>query len=450
MAEHNAWWGCDGKGHRREGPGPTRRAVLSGTVAAALAAWAGRQSALADVTIDSDTAEPKASRPGHVLVTLFLRGGADGLSLVPPHGEDAYHRLRPTIRLASPEDRTASASARSLDLDGFFGLHPSLAPLKPLFSDGTLAIVHAVGSSDESLSHFEAMATMENGLPDTASSNGWLARYLEAAPSLNPSPLRGLAFGAGLPDSLRGATNAVALESLSDFRLSAPAVPMADALAALYGARETAHPDAIHRAGQETLHVLNVLRRLDPNQYRPERGAKYPESDLGAGFRQIACLIKARVGLEVACLDHRGPYLWDTHVAQPGVFPAQAADLGQAIAAFAQDMGHEGLKNVTVIAMTEFGRRVQENSGLGTDHGHGSVLFALGGSIRGGKIYGKWPGLTPEQLTPPGDLRITTDYRQVLYEIIQEIQGPRFPAQTVFSGLSVRDRLGICGVPDKI
>jgi uncharacterized protein (DUF1501 family) len=381
---------------------------------------------------------------------LFLRGGADGLSLVPPYGEDAYHRLRPTIRLAAPEDKTASSSARSLNLDGFFGLHPSLAPLQPLFSDGTLAIVHAVGSSDESLSHFEAMATMENGLPERASSNGWLARYLTAAPSLNPSPLRGLAFGPGLPDSLRGATHAVALESLSDFRLAAPAAPMADALAALYGARGAADPDPIHRAGRETLHVLNVLDRLDPNQYRPERGATYPESDLGAGFRQIACLIKARVGLEVACLDHRGPYLWDTHVAQPSVFPAQAADLAQAIAAFASDMGRDGLKNVTVVAMTEFGRRVQENSGLGTDHGHGSVLFALGGSIRGGRVYGKWPGLTPEQLTPPGDLRITTDYRQILCEIIQEIQGPRFPAQSVFSGLAVRHTLGLSGAPDKI
>jgi uncharacterized protein (DUF1501 family) len=457
MAGNNAWWCCDGSGHLPAAPGPTRRAVLGSTIAAALAAWAGQQSALAGVTITPEKSEPGAARPPQVLVVVFLRGGADGLSLVPPYAEDAYHRLRPTIGLTSPDDKKVSAPARSLNLDGFFGLHPSLAPLQPLFADGSLAVVHAVGSSDESLSHFEAMATMENGLPKSASSNGWLARYLAAAPTANPSPLRGLAFGAGLPDSLRGAANAVALESLADFRLSVPATPLADALAALYGGAESDHGDPVHRAGRETLHVLDVLRRLDPNHYKPERGAVYPQSDLGAGFRQTACLIKARVGLEVACLDHRGPYLWDTHVAQPSVFPAQAADLAQAIAAFTRDIGSDGLKNVTVIAMTEFGRRVQENSGLGTDHGHGSVLFALGGSVRGGKVYGKWPGLEPHQLTPPGDLRITTDYRQVLSEIIGGIQGPSFPTQRVFSGLMPREPLGIVrkigeeiGAPNKI
>jgi uncharacterized protein (DUF1501 family) len=439
MPEPNAWWCCDGSGHLRESPRQTRRAVLGGTIAAALAAWAGKQSALAGISLTPNT---KPSRPEHVLVVVFLRGGADGLSLVPPHGEDAYHRLRPTIGLASPKDKKVSVAARSLDLDGFFGLHPSLAPLHPLFAEGQLGIVHAVGSTDESLSHFEAMATMENGLPNSASSNGWLARYLNTAPSANPSPLRGLAFGAGLPDSLRGAANAVALESLSDFRLSAPAAPLTDALTALY-APSSGQEDAVHRAGRETLHVLQVLRRLDPNHYRPESGAAYPDSGLGSGLRQTACLIKAHVGLEVACLDHRGPYLWDTHVAQPSVFPAQAADLAQSLAAFQQDMGKDGLKNVTLVAMTEFGRRVQENSGLGTDHGHGSVLFALGGDIQGGKVYGEWPGLEANQLTPPGDLRITTDYRQVLSEIIGHIQGPAFPTQKVFSGLPEKPPLGL-------
>jgi uncharacterized protein (DUF1501 family) len=184
---------------------------------------------------------------------------------------------------------------------------------------------------------------------------------------------------------------------------------------------------------------------MDPGHYRPEHGAIYPESDLGAGLRQTACLIKARVGLEVASLDHRGPYLWDTHVAQPSVLPAQGADLAQALAAFAQDIGSDGLKDVTVVAMTEFGRRVQENSGLGTDHGHGSVLFALGGRIRGGKVYGEWPGLGPDQLTPPGDLRITSDYRQVLSEILRGMHGPAFPTQAVFSGLPFEPSLGLTG-----
>jgi uncharacterized protein (DUF1501 family) len=193
---------------------------------AALAAWIGQRSALAGVTLNTRYRRAVRDSLAKVLVVVFLRGGADGLSLVPPHGEDAYHRLRPTIALASPKDRKAAASGRSLDLNGFFGLHPSLAPLQPLFGDGRLAVVHAVGSTDESLSHFEAMATMENGLPNAASPNGWLARYLAATPAHNPSPLRGLAFGPGLPDSLRGATNAVAVESLNDFRLSRKAAPL--------------------------------------------------------------------------------------------------------------------------------------------------------------------------------------------------------------------------------
>ena len=441
MARENAWWCCDGSGHLPQQM-PTRRQMVNGTIAAALAAWVGQRSALAQVSLSPDAAEPHAQRPSRVLVVLFLRGGADGLSLVPPHGEDAYHSLRPTIGLAAPKDTRASASARCLDLDGFFGLHPVLAPLLPLFADGKLAIVHAVGSTDDSHSHFEAMAAMENGLPQAASASGWLARYLSAAPSPNPSPLRGLAFGAGLPDSLRGATNAVALESLEDFRLSASATPMESALAALYAMPNAAHDDPVRRAGRDTLHVLQVLRRLDPTHYQPERGAAYPKSDLGHGLRQTACLIKARVGLEVACLDHRGPFLWDTHVAQPTVFPAQAGDLAQALAAFAQDIGGDGMQEVTVVAMTEFGRRVQENSGLGTDHGSGSVLFALGGGINGGKVYGPWPGLAPHQLAGPGDLRITTDYRQILSEVLQGIHGPQFSREAVFAGLPAAKALG--------
>ncbi|MBC8103822.1 MAG: DUF1501 domain-containing protein [Cytophagales bacterium] len=445
MSRPSAWWSCDGAGHLPafSTGAPTRRKLLGGAAASALAVWAGQHSALAGVTLSPDAAEPGDAHPPHTLVVVFLRGGADGLALVPPYGEDAYHRLRPTLGLASPKDRRAAVPARSLDLDGFFGLHPSLAPLRPLYAEGQMGIVHAVGSPDDSHSHFEAMAAMESGLPSAASSEGWVARYLSAAPPPNPSPLRGVAFGPGLPDSLRGATHAVALESLADFRLSPLAAPMAEALAALHATSRSAGDDPVRRAGRNTLHVLKVLQRLDPALYRPAHSAVYPQSELGDGLRQTACLIRARVGLEAACLDHQGPYLWDTHVAQPGVLAAQAADLAGCLAAFAKDLGAQGMRSVTVIAMTEFGRRAQENSGLGTDHGQGSVLFALGGGIHGGEVYGAWPGLEPSQLEGPGDLRVTTDYRQVLAEIVAGVRGSEFPSASLFAGMPSSKPLGI-------
>lgn len=444
------WWCCDGEGHVG-GPRewrPTRRQILGGAASAALAAWAGSSSALAGVTLAPDTAEPNAQRPCKTLVTLFLRGGADGLSLVPPHGEAAYHRLRPTIGLAGPKDIAASKTGRCLDLDGFFGLHPSLAALYPLYGDGTLAIVHAVGSQDHTRSHFEAMAAMEYGMPDAkhlsgaGGLSGWLARYLSAAPPASPSPLRAVARGDVLPESLRGATDATVLNSIADYRLNAPSAPVEKTLTALYGAGA----DPVQTAGRETLHVLNVLRRIDPAEYRPGNGAVYPKSDTGDGLRQVACLIRARIGLEVAFLDHRGPYSWDTHVAQTAALPAQAKDLADALAAFATDLGPAGLQDVAVVAVTEFGRRAEENSGLGTDHGRGSVLFALGGPVRGGKVYSVWPGLEDHQLEAPGDLRVTTDYRQVLAEVVTGLRGDRFPAHDLFPGLTPGKPLGIATV----
>jgi uncharacterized protein (DUF1501 family) len=445
------WWSCDGRGHVADLPIAsaerrylTRRQALAGSAAAALAAWAGQNSALAGATFTPEAADPNASRAAQTLVVIFLRGGADGLSLVPPYGEDLYHRLRPTIGLRGAKDAGAKADARCLDLDGFFGLHPSLSALHPLFSDGRLAIVHAVGSQDHTLSHFEAMAAMERGMPDSAhlagsaGAAGWLARYLSAQdatrPVAPPSPLRAVAWGDVLPDSLRGATDTTVLTTLADYRLDTAAHPLAGTLAALY-APATPVDDPIRAAGRETLHVLDVLRRIDPTRYQPSNGAVYPKGDLSDGLRQVACLVRARVGLEVACLDHRGPYLWDTHVAQQAALPSQAKDLGDAIAAFANDLGRDGLRDVAVIAMTEFGRRAQENSGLGTDHGRGSVLFALGGPIRGGKVYSAWPGLRDDQLEPPGDLRVTTDYRRVLAEVVSGLRGPGYTAKGLFPGL---------------
>ena len=413
----NDWLGCDGTGNVPrdiEAAPVSRRAVLGGALASALW-WARGKTALAGLAV----APPPHEIERDVLVVVFLRGGADGLNLIVPHGDDGYHANRPTIGVAAPADRSKSGE-RALDLDGFFGLNPALAPLLPFYKNGEMALVHACGSFDQSRSHFEAMALMEHGQGRTPGglSGGWLARHLRSATTRNQSPLRAVALSNVMPESLRGATSATALNSLDDFRLLTPNKSQQSAqqaqqiISSLYDGS-----DAIAQAGRETLAVLDALQKLDPKNYQPTRGAQYPDSNFGRGLRQVACLLKGDVGLEVACLDHQGPFLWDTHVAQNNLLPKQAADLAGGLAAFATDLGAQ-MKNVTVVAMTEFGRRVAENSGLGTDHGRAGVMFLLGGGIRGGRVYGQWPGLAPENLEAPGDLKVTSDYRDVLGEIV--------------------------------
>ncbi|HLK57239.1 MAG TPA: DUF1501 domain-containing protein [Chthonomonadaceae bacterium] len=455
----------------------SRRQVLTGAALAAAvgaAEGAGRNlSALASVTVGT----PTRRTGGNALVVLFLRGGADGLNIVVPYADDDYHRLRPTLGLAGPNDRGTDPKARVLDLDGFFGLHPAPAPLLPLYYAGAFAAVHAVGSGDQTRSHFEAMATMERGLAqDTGAASGWLARHLNATATEHDSPLRAVAVTDTMPDSLRGAISATALSSLADYRLTAPAVlptgsdgqvyhapspaaradALTDSLRGLYGEgnreqkgtgnreqgtgnraergeREegtegkrqkaqyptpnTQHPDFLSSAGSETLAALEAVHRLDPAHYRPVPGAVYPNNEIGNGFRQVACLVKGDVGLEIACLDMGG---WDTHVAQgrdTGWQPARLSDLGRALAAFAADLGPL-LARVTTVVMTEFGRRAYENSGLGTDHGRASCMFLLGGGVHGGRVFAQWPGLAEARLEGPGDLHVTTDYRDILAEIL--------------------------------
>lgn len=408
------WIACDGNGRSAQPETPaflSRRNLLLGGAGA----WVGfgANSALAQVAI----APAGARRTDNVLVVVFLRGGADGLSLVVPHGEDAYHRNRPSLRLASPNDRTASAGDRCLDLDGFFGLHPALAPLLPFYRDGSLAAVHACGSGDATHSHFEAMAAIERGLAAEGEgpASGWIARHLAATARPEESPLRAIALGATLPDSLRGATHAVAMTTLDDYRLQVDEPfhrRFFEDLEALCRSRD----DAAARAGLGTLDALKSLAKVDLKA-APARDAKYPSSDLGQGLQTVAALVRAEVGLEIACLDRGG---WDTHVAQgvgDGWLAGLLKDLGDSLAAFAADLG-PAMKNVTVLAISEFGRRVAENSGLGTDHGHGSALFAFGGGVRGGRVVAKWPGLEDHQLYGPGDLQATTDYRDVLAEAL--------------------------------
>lgn len=365
----------------------------------------------------------------NVLVVVFLRGGVDGLNVVVPYREDAYHRERPSLRIEKP-----------LDLDGFFGFHPSMQALLPQYREGNLAVLHSVGSNDTSRSHFEAMSAMERGLatdgPGDAS--GWIARHLNSTQQSKTSPLRAVSLSAVMPDSLRGATTAIALSSIADFRLDPP-FSKSLILDGLKGMYEHGN-DEISRAGRETLDVLDTMARLSPNEYARNSNAKYPATELGEAMKQIAMLIRAQVGLEVACVDRGG---WDTHVAQgaeSGWLASQLQDVAGCLNAFATDLSDK-MSRVTVVVMTEFGRRIYENTGLGTDHGRASFMLVMGGGVKGGKVYADWPGLEEENRDGAGDLKVTTDYRVVLAEILEK-RLRNGDVREVFAGLEAR-RIGV-------
>lgn len=419
---HN-WCSCDGQGG--EGRIDRRTALTAGLLAGVW--WMSARSAWAQASF-----RPK-QKAGHTLVVVFLRGGADGLNLVAPYAEDDYYRLRPTLAIAKP----GAGEGRLLDLDGHFGLNPGLRPLEAPFKDGRLAIVHACGSGDQTRSHFEAMGTMERGLHDrpSAASDGWLARHIAATPERS-APLRAVALTSTMPDSLGGVTSALAVPNISDVKLSAldedQRTRFMASLARLYGP----DGDQMEQAGHATLDVLKTLTQSDPNQYQAANGATYPDTDLGRTFRQVAFLIRKEVGLEVACLDFGG---WDTHIAQgttAGWLTGLATELANSVAAFMTDLGTE-MSRVTVVVQSEFGRRLEENSGFGTDHGRGGVMMVAGGGARGGKVYGDWPTLSPGRRVGPGDLDVTTDYRDVLGEVLaKRLQTPDLGR--VFPGLDHR------------
>lgn len=392
-----------------------------GLLASALS-WVAMPSALSQVALGGQPDQ------GNAVVVVFLRGGADGLNLLVPHFEDAYYRARPALALAKKD---------LIPVDDRFGLNPALAPLRPILEDGRLAFVHACGSGDQTRSHFEAMNTMERGLADQrGEASGWIARHLASTPG-EGRPLRAVALGGVAPDSLSGATQAVSLGSLEDYRLQG-----SPAFRAALGQMYAQHRDEISVAGRETLTVLERLNRLDYSAYQPAGSAVYPETGLCQGLRQAAFLLKAGVGVEFACLDIGG---WDTHVAQgttTGWLTGLLDEVARGLAAFVADLGPR-MERTTVIVQTEFGRRLHENAGLGTDHGRGGVMWLLGGGVKGGKVYGTWPGLGPDDLEGPGDLRVTTDYRDPVFEVLAKRMGAKSP-DAVFPGFRPKP-LGIVG-----
>ena len=364
-----------------------------------------------------------------VLVAIFQRGAADGLNIVVPHGERRYYDLRPTISVPRPTAGIAPEDA-VIDLDGFFGLNPALVSLKPLWQQQRLAVVHAAGSPDPTRSHFDAQDYMESGTPGLkATTDGWLNRALPLAQA-KPSPVRAISLGPSLPRSLRGSQNAVAVENLNNFTVRDNAA--SKTMQALYAGT---NDQILNGTGRETFEAVALLQSIQKTPYQPADGANYPKGHLGDSMRQIAQLIKANVGVEVAFADIGG---WDHHVnevgakASVGQLPNVLREFGDSLAAFYQDLG-DRMEDVVVVTMSEFGRTAQENGNRGTDHGHANAMFVMGGPVRGGKVYGRWPGLAPEQLNEERDLALTTDFRDVLGEAVYTHLGNR-SIQSVFPG----------------
>ena len=360
-----------------------------------------------------------------ILVAIFQRGAMDGLNAVVPFGEQRYYDLRPNLALPKPNGTPDSA----IDLDGFFGLHPSLAPLKPLWDKGQLACVHAAGSPDPTRSHFDAQDYMESGTPGRkGTSDGWLNRAL--TPQQIISPVRAVSLGSALPRALRGRNDAVAVNNLNEFQVRDQR--SSTSFESMYAGTLD---KVLNGTGRETFDAVKLMQSIQKQTYTPVNGARYPGGRLGPSMMQIARLIKADVGLEVAFTDMGG---WDTHANEVGARSSQGqlanllSELGQSMAAFHQDLG-DRMADVTVVTMSEFGRTARENGNRGTDHGHANVMFALGGSIKGGKVYGDWPGLEPEQLYEQRDLNLTTDFRDVLGELVTVHLGNR-EIKNVFPG----------------
>lgn len=376
--------------------------------------------------------ELRGARKGRILICLFQRGAADGLNMVVPHGEAAYYAARPNIAIPRPRSGRDGAA---IDLDGFFGLHPSLKPFEALYRDGLLAPIHAVGSPSATRSHFDAQDYMESGTPDRKSTpDGWLNRYLavkgtcEECATTAPSPFRAVSMTPQTPRILEGPSAAVAMNSLGEFTVRG-AGSSADRLEALY---RTGEADLVHGAGRDMFEAVKLLQSANPQRYQPEHGADYPRSQFGQRLREIAQLIKANVGLEVAFADVGG---WDTHVnqgASNGQMAARLADFSGAIAALATDLG-DRMQDVVILSMSEFGRMVRQNGNGGTDHGHAGAMFVIGGGVKGGKVRGRWPGLEREQLHEGRDLALTTDFRSVFAEILTRHLGAT-SLESVFPG----------------
>jgi uncharacterized protein (DUF1501 family) len=379
-----------------------------------------------------------------LLVAIFQRGAADGLNMVVPFGEADYYRSRPSIAIARP-----GAADGAIDLTGFFGLHPRLAPFKPLWARGELAIVHACGSHDTTRSHFDAQDYMESATPGVKSTtDGWLNRYLGSTGSGSAgsmgstgsmrsgssNPLRAVALTRQMPRSLQGAAPALAMGSAAEFDVRGDPVMRAS----FESAYESAADAVLNATAAEAFDAMKMLSKKTASAYRPANGAVYPRSPFGQALQEIARLAKADVGLEIAFAESGQ---WDHHAGEgssSGQMAQRLDDLSRSIAALARDLG-DRMGDTVILTMSEFGRAVAENGARGTDHGHGNAMFVIGGGVQGGEVYGKWPGLAREQRYESRDLAVTTDFRDVFSEVVvKHLACDLTTAGKVFPGYAVR------------
>ena len=400
----------------------TRRIFLRGSAIAMAGAgsvpfWLGRAAA-------------GVSARRKILVAIFQRGAADGLNVVVPFADKRYYELRPTIGIPAPGGSANGGGQPAIDLDGRFGLNPVLQPLKALWDKQMLAVVEATGSPDPSRSHFDAQDYMESGTPGMKR-DGWLNRALP--PERTSSPLRAISMSANLPRTMQGDTPAIAINDVGQFKAGGESASIIERMYAASPDRQLAG------AGKDAFAAMKMIESLNKTQYTPAGGAQYaPGGELGRSLRQIAQLIKADAGVEAAFAEVGG---WDHHQNEPQLLSNVLRQFGAALAAFATDMG-DRMEDVVLVTMSEFGRTAAENGNSGTDHGHGDVMFVLGGPVRGGKVYGKWPGLEREQLYEGRDLAVTTDFRQVLGELVSSHLGTTNLAQ-VFPGFQPGEPLGL-------
>jgi uncharacterized protein (DUF1501 family) len=423
MDESN--WGCDMHGRDLARRGVSRRGFMKNGALALVGTSVIPAFLMKSVMAEATTAVEN----GKKLVVLFQRGAADGLNIVVPYQEKNYYAMRPTIAIQQKD---------VLDLNGFFGLHPAMAAFKPLYDQGHLAIIHAAGSPDTTRSHFDAQDYMESGTPGVkATQDGWLNRALAAGPvEGKPSAFRAVALGTQVPRTLQGKLPAIAVNNLEEFSVGGKgpqATPISNAFQAMYDQSTDA---VLHGTGQETFEAVKMLKASDPAHYKPAAGVVYPAGPFGNSLKQIAQLMKANLGVEAAFSDIGG---WDTHQNQgnsTGQLANRLKEFSESIAAFWKDMGDDA-DNITLVTMSEFGRTARQNGTGGTDHGHANVMFVLGGQVKGGKVYGKWPGLSNDQLNEGRDLAVTTDFRNVLGEAAFKTLGSK-NLEAVFPGSQVK------------
>ena len=407
----------------------TRRALMKGGAMAVIGTSAIPSFLTRTVLAQATTAQAR----GKKLVVIFQRGAADGLNIVVPHRESVYYQMRPTIAIQQNQ---------VINLDGFFGLHPAMQPLKPLWDQKHLAIVHACGSPDPSRSHFDAQDYMESGTPGVkVTTDGWLNRALQAEDAAHAgrknTAFRAVALGSQVPRTLEGKIPAVAINNVHDFSVGGQnpaAAPIATSFEAMYADSVNT---VLHGTGSETFEAVKMLKAADPAKYTPAPGANYPNGPFGNSLRQVAQLLKANLGVEAAFADIGG---WDTHQNQGNVngqLANRLKEFSEGIAAFWTDMGDQA-NDIVLVSMSEFGRMVHQNGTGGTDHGHANVMFILGDDVQGGHVYGKWPGMRQDQLYEGRDLAVTTDFRQVLGEAAYKTIGAR-DLNLVFPGAQLQN-----------